>query len=164
MSVAVSHSQLSGHEVVKRYFEALNNSDVQGITDLFGDRAQVFNLSFSPIEGKAGVQNFCQEFFEQTTQRNFQILSVAFANQQVMAHWSAALQFRSGAKVGSLVLETGFPLRLEGVNVFIFKDDGVIDEMKIFHETTSIAQKAEELEQIITGLGLRGSPFYRCCR
>ncbi|WP_156800719.1 hypothetical protein [Dactylococcopsis salina] len=60
------------------------------------DRAQVFNLSFSPIEGK--------------------------------------------------------------------NDDGVIDEMKIFHETTSIAQKAEELKQIITGLGLRGSPFYRCCR
>lgn len=145
MTVALSNTQQSHLKTVEDYFDAQNNSNANAVVDLFSNDAKVVNVNFPPFEGKEAIEKFCQGLYNRTSSRHFQIISTALADQQVMAHWNVEMRFRPHVKIGPFELEKGFDVALEGVNVFTFdNNNGAIKELKIFHETSTVAQLAKE--------------------
>jgi limonene-1,2-epoxide hydrolase len=138
-------TQINPIDRVKTYFVAQNNSDAEAAIALFTDEAEVYNVNFPKFAGKDGIRAFCENLYARTSARNFQIVSVAQGDgNAIMAHWEATMSFRPGAKLGPFELARGFDVSLQGINKFVFDESGSICELRIFHETTTVAQLAKE--------------------
>jgi limonene-1,2-epoxide hydrolase len=138
-------TQINPIEQVNTYFIAQNQSDADGVVNLFAEGAEVYNVNFPKFAGKEGIRAFCENLYARTSARNFQIVSIAQGEGNViMAHWEVTMSFRPGAKVGSFELARGFDVSLQGINKFMFDDSGRIHELRVFHETSTVAQLAKE--------------------
>ena len=131
-------------EIVRKYFSGQNKSDADGVTPLFADDAEVYNVNFPPFRGKDGIRAFCQNLFERTATRQFNIVDIAENRDFVMAEWTVNMTFREGAKLGHLKLTKPFDVELRGINKFEFEPNSdKIKCLRIYHETTTVLQKAE---------------------
>lgn len=126
------------------YFTAQNSSDAEGVVNLFAENAEVYNTNFPKFVGKEGIRAFCDNFYARTSARNFQVIAIAEGENNLMAHWEVIMTFRPGAQVGPFVLGRGFDVCLQGINKFVFDASGLICELRIFHETTTVAQLAKD--------------------
>ena len=132
-------------ETIKQYFKAENNTDTEGVVSLFTDDATVFNVNRPPVSGKNGLQEFCEDFYRRTSARDFTIISITASPDVIMAEWQAKITFRAGAQIGPYQLAQNFTVDLRGVNKFEFAaNTNLIRCLRIYHETTTVAQLAEK--------------------
>lgn len=137
-------AQINPIEQAKTYFTAQNQSDADAVVKLFDEGAEVYNVNFPKFAGKEEIRSFCENLYARTSARNFQIISIAQEGNAIMAHWEVTMSFRPGAKLGPFELARGFDVSLQGINKFIFDDSGLIRELRVFHETSTVAQLAKE--------------------
>jgi hypothetical protein len=52
------------------------------------------------------------------------------------------LEFVEGARIGPVVAQSPFDVRLQGICRFRFRE-GLFDELDVFHETTTVLQAAQ---------------------
>jgi hypothetical protein len=72
------------------------------------------------------------------------VIALAEDGRFALAEWQADLAFRPGAKVGPFELSTGFNATLRGVNKFKFDGEGLIKCLRIYHETSTVSQLAQQ--------------------
>jgi limonene-1,2-epoxide hydrolase len=130
---------------VKAYFEAQNRSQGDKVTSLFSDQGEVFNVNMPPVRGKAGIKAFCDNLYDRTERREFEVLTTAQEGDMAFAEWRVRMTFRAGAKVGPCELASPFEVELRGVNSFEFEPGSeLIKTMRVYHETTTVARLAGE--------------------
>ena len=135
----------SRQSVVQAYFEAQSRSQADRVASLFSDRGEVFNVNMPPVQGKAGITAFCQNLYDRTERREFEVLTVAEAGDKALAEWRVRMSFRPGAKIGPFELASGFDVELRGVNSFEFEPGSeLISTLRVYHETTTVARLAGE--------------------
>lgn len=130
---------------VKAYFDGQNNSKADMVVSLFSDQGEVFNVNMPTVTGKAGIKAFCENLYDRTEFREFEVLVIANDGDFVFTEWRTHLKFREGAKIGPFELATSFEVELRGVNSFEFEANSeLIKCLRVYHETTTVARLASE--------------------
>ncbi len=131
--------------VVKAYFEGQNQSQADRVAAMFSDQGEVFNVNMPPVKGKAAIQAFCENLYDRTERREFEVLTVAETTDKALAEWRVRMTFRPGAKIGPFELASGFEVELRGVNSFEFEPGSdSLHCLRVYHETTTVARLAGE--------------------
>jgi hypothetical protein len=131
--------------VMRKYFQAQNESKADEVSALFVEDAEVYNVNLPPFRGKDGVKSFCQNLYERTASRQFQTVDIAEGPDFIMAEWQVKMTFRQGAKIGNIEVGEPFDVQLRGINKFEFlPNSDKIRCLRIYHETSSVSQKAQQ--------------------
>ena len=81
---------------VEAYFEAQNLSQADRVAAMFSDQGEVFNVNMPPVKGKAAIKAFCENLYDRTEQRKFEVLRVAETSDMALAEWRVRMTFRPG--------------------------------------------------------------------
>jgi hypothetical protein len=130
--------------VVHRYFEAEEIGDVEAVVSLCAPNVKVINAANPPQYGFEGVRQYVQVFKERTSQRKFIIGKIATNKNVTFAFWNAVITFNAGVTFGAITTLKSFTVELQGVCRFVFDEDGKIEQLFVFHETTTALLKAVE--------------------
>lgn len=128
--------------LVHRWFDGLNRGDLFDLLALFGPCPKIQNAANAPSEGPDSARRLLEDFFHGTTSRNFEVIDMAEAGNQIFACWSGELTFAAGITIGDVCLGEPLTVPLRGVERFALDESGRIAELDIVHETTSVSQAA----------------------
>jgi ketosteroid isomerase-like protein len=137
-------SSATFRSIVEQYFDAEERGDVEGVVDLCDDGAIVRNAAQPPQHGKTGVREYVSLFKSRTERRTFRLLAIAEEGSVVYAWWDADLVFKAGISFGPVVTNRPFQTRLQGVCRFKFAPSGLVEELDVVHETSSVARIASQ--------------------
>lgn len=131
-------------EIVKKYFGAEEAGDVEGVVCLCAPNVKVINAASPTQYGLEGVRQYVQTFKDRTAKRKFMVGRIASDKNVTFAWWNANIDFKSGISFGPVTTQKPFSLDLQGVCRFQFDENGKIDQLFVFHETTTAMVKAVE--------------------
>jgi ketosteroid isomerase-like protein len=131
-------------QLVERYFTAEERGDVAAVVALCSEDVIVRNAAQPPQHGRQGVRDYVTSFRDRTSRRNFEIMEVVEENNIVYAWWHARLTFREGVSFGPVTTRRHFDLDVQGVCRFRLDENDEVQELDVFHETTSAFQLAQE--------------------
>jgi hypothetical protein len=97
------------------------------------------------VESEDAANKLLDDFFERTATRRFRVLDAAVQGNQVFAGWEGELVFRAGITIAGMTLPTELTVHLRGAERFQLNSDGKIEELDIYHETTSVVQATRQL-------------------
>ena len=132
--------------VVTKWFDGLNCSDLEGLLSLFTDNPTIKNAAFPLDRGSEAPSRLLASFFSRTSARHFQMTGYAESGDLAFASWIGLLTFTGQA--GGTPLSAPLPVCLTGVEEFRFCD-GLIDYLGIVHETTTLGVQARR--QAVSG-------------
>jgi hypothetical protein len=133
---------MNQEQVIREYFRAETAGDVEAVARLCHEAVIVRNAAQPSQQGKQGVRAYVSDFKARTSRREFQIHAIAIERDVAFAWWDATLEFVPGARIGPVVAQSPFEVRLPGICRFHFRES-LIDELDVFHETTSVLQAAQ---------------------
>lgn len=113
--------------LVRRYFELLSLSDIDGIIELFDDHATVV----SPFLGELNAAVFFKKLGQASAESSLTVFDVLIGENSN----SAAAHFQY-----DWTLKDGQKLTFQGVDYFQFADDGKFASMKIFYDTHPVRE------------------------
>lgn len=135
---------MNARDLVNEYFDAEERGDVEAVVALCAENVIVRNAAQPPQRGKPGAREYVTSFRDRTSRRVFQVLAVAEGNGVVFAWWSAQLTFRAGVSFGPVTTRRPFDVELQGICRFRLNRNGKIEELDVFHETTTPFRLAQE--------------------
>lgn len=124
--------------VMETWFSGLDAGERSPIEALFASTHTIRNAAAPPETGPRAIRALLEDFYERTSHRAFTVRGTASSSRRSFARWSARLTFATGAVVAGIEVET-FAVDLVGLDVFTFDDDGLVSELDIIHQTTSVA-------------------------
>ena len=125
--------------VVTKWFDGLNRSDLEGLLVLFTDNPSIRNAAFPLDQGKEAPRRLLESFFGRTSARHFQMTGYSESGDLAFTSWIGLLTFTG--PVGDLNLSVPLSICLSGVEEFHFRN-GQIDYLGIVHETTTLGVQA----------------------
>ena len=129
--------------IVRKYFDSLNNSDVNEVISLLSEDAEFRNADLPPVFGREGVRSYLGDLCARTLNRNFEVLDIEAGEDSVKAQWRVQLTFRAGARYGPFTFKDPFEAGLEGQTEFKFiPGTDSINKLQILHESISRIAKA----------------------
>ena len=126
--------------LVTKWFDGLNNGDIEGLLQLFAGSPTIKNAAFPLDRGAEAPRRLLESFFSRTSARHFQMTGYAESGDLAFASWIGMLTFVG--PVGGAGLSAPLPVCLTGVDEFYFRD-GLIEHLGIVHETTTLAVQAK---------------------
>lgn len=133
---------MTKQQLVERYFDAEERGDVDAVVALCAADVVVRNAAQPPQRGLDGVRTYVTSFRDRTSARAFDVIAVAEADDVVFAAWSARLVFNAGVPFGPVIPRRPFDIELTGICRFKLDAEGKVRELDVFHETTSVVQRA----------------------
>jgi hypothetical protein len=128
--------------LVDTYFAAEERGDVDAVVALCADDVVVRNAAQPPQRGLDGVRAYVTSFRDRTDARQFQVVAAAESDDVVFAAWKARLVFKAGLPFGAVISRKPFDVELTGICRFKLNQDGKVCELDVYHETTSVMQRA----------------------
>ena len=126
-------------QIIARYFAAEDAGDVECIVELCSQEVTVRNAAQPVQRGKEGVRDYVTAFVQRTSSRSFEVLAIAEEGDLAFAWWNGRLTFKAGVPFGpTITTKQPFDITLEGVIRFRFNGDDEIEELDVYHETTSV--------------------------
>lgn len=130
--------------LVENYFSAEERGDVEAVVALCADDVIVRNAAQPPQHGHDGVRAYVGSFRERTAVRQFDVIAIAEESDVVFASWRARLTFRAGVAFGPIVAKRPFDVDLHGVCRFKLDKSNRIQQLDVYHETTTPMERARE--------------------
>jgi hypothetical protein len=126
------------------YFRAEERGDAETIVGMCDEQVMIVNAAQPPVYGLDGARRFVQDFRNRTTQRLFEVRSLAVRGNSVFAEFLGTITFREGAQFGPAIrAQKAFTLELPGVCRFEFNETGKLVFLRVFHETTTAPRLAQ---------------------
>ena len=112
---------------IRRYFELMSASDIDGIISLFHEDAYVL----SPFLGKMAAPDFFKKLGKASTASKLTVFDVLLGEKgdSAAAHFEYDWTLASGEKI-----------IFQGVDYFKFADDGKFASMSIFYDTHPVRE------------------------
>jgi SnoaL-like domain len=136
--------------VVNAYFDAQHRADPDAVVALFHPNGRIHNVDMTPAYGTDAIRRFCADLYARTNQRYFDVVALAHAEGIAMAEWEGMFAYPAGATVSGHILARPFTATVRGVHRFSFTADGFVHDLRMFHETTTLARLARQHSQTPT--------------
>ena len=96
------------------------------------------------MEGPDTPRRLLTEFFAHTIARRFSVLDAAAGDGQLFVGWTGDLTFASAGWLEDVIRRRSLTVTLRGVERFQLDDQGRIEQLDVFHETTSVTEAARK--------------------
>jgi hypothetical protein len=130
--------------LVNDYFAAEESGDVEAVVALCAPDVVIRNAAQPAEYGREGARQFASSFKARTEERRFKVLAVADEHDVCFAWWEGKITFKEGVAFGAVVAKRPFQITLQGVCRFKVDSHGLVEELDVFHETTSAVLRAQE--------------------
>lgn len=121
-------------EIIKTYFETLEQGDYEKLMELFDDKA----IAKSPLYGKLSVKKFYKKLLEDTGNSKIDLLHI-FVNKEKN---NGAGHFRY-----NWILKDNSNSSFEGVDVFNFNNKGKIQQITIIYDTYGTRESFNKMKE-----------------
>jgi hypothetical protein len=128
--------------IISDWFEGLEKSNLERLVKLFSPHPRICNAANPPAEGRDVARQLLTDFFTRTSARRFNVRHAAEGDGHVFAAWDGELTFRPGVRVADVTLRSPLTIQLRGVERFQLDGNGLIEQVDIIHETTTLPRAA----------------------
>ncbi|MEM7301536.1 MAG: nuclear transport factor 2 family protein [Pseudomonadota bacterium] len=119
---------LPQEHIIRRYFELMSASDIEGIIDLFSDDA----IIHSPFLGQVKAGDFFRKLGSASRTSTLTVYAVLASGDD--RHYAGHFRY-------DWELASGDNLSFEGVDLFEVSEDGKLLSMKIYYDTHPLREE-----------------------
>jgi ketosteroid isomerase-like protein len=123
--------------LVNSWFTNLNQTNLNGVLNLFASTSKIKNAAQPIIEGSKAAKTLIEGFFARTHDRFLYPMEIAQIGDVIFAHWKGYLTIEKGIEIAGIKLEMPLTVPIRGVERFVIDQDFKIKELDIVHETTT---------------------------